>query len=109
MWEIGAISLSRGALRAGGTLTRIREIALNSIGTEAASNGAKDITYATTGWDRATLPLLRGTPDVNGDGIPDIYATRNDGTLHLFNGGDKAIINGWRVEEDDWNSILTIG
>ncbi|MEV6957380.1 DNRLRE domain-containing protein [Streptomyces sp. NPDC051183] len=97
------LALRKGKPAAGGGLD------LNSIGTEAASNGGKDITYATTGWDRATLPLLRGTPDVNGDGVPDIYATRNDGTLYLFNGGNAALINGWRVEEDDWGTARTIG
>ncbi|MFD9354723.1 FG-GAP repeat domain-containing protein [Streptomyces sp. NPDC060031] len=64
---------------------------LNSIGTAAASNGGQDITYATTGWDRVTLPLLRGTPDVNGDGFPDIYATSKDGNLYLFNGGGQGL------------------
>ncbi|EFL18375.1 predicted protein [Streptomyces sp. C] len=50
-----------------------------------------------------------GTPDVNDDGIPDFYATRNDGTLHLFYGGRTAVGNGWRVEEDDWNTARAIG
>jgi hypothetical protein len=82
---------------------------LVSLGTANASLDGVDRTYATTGWDRATLPLVHGAPDVNGDGIPDIYATRNDGTLHLFNGGTTAIGTGRRVEEDDWATAKALG
>ncbi|MEU8777861.1 FG-GAP-like repeat-containing protein [Streptomyces sp. NPDC048606] len=82
---------------------------LNSIALAVNSADGKDLTYATTGWDSATWPLLRGTPDVNNDGIPDLYLTRNDGTLHLYHGGRSTIANGWRVEEDDWKTFRTIG
>lgn len=43
---------------------------LSSLTTAGASNGAQDYTYGTSGWDKATWPLVHGTPDVNGDGIP---------------------------------------
>ncbi|MFF4331184.1 DNRLRE domain-containing protein [Streptomyces sp. NPDC001591] len=82
---------------------------INSLALAVNSADGKDLTYGTTGWDSTTWPLLRGTPDVNGDGIPDLYLTRNDGTLHLFYGGRTAIGNGWRVEEDDWNTARTLG
>lgn len=82
---------------------------INSLALAVNSADGKDLTYGTTGWDSTTWPLLRGTPDVNNDGIPDLYLTRNDGTLHLYYGGRTAIANGWRVEEDDWNTARTIG
>ncbi|MFD3328693.1 hypothetical protein [Streptomyces sp. NPDC058701] len=40
---------------------------------------------------------------------PDLYLTRNDGTLHLYGGGNTTIGGGWRVEEDAWNTLRTIG
>ncbi|GAA0270866.1 VCBS repeat-containing protein [Streptomyces polychromogenes] len=82
---------------------------INSLALAVNSADGKDLTYGTTGWDSTTWPLLRGTPDVNGDGIPDLYLTRNDGTLHLYYGGRTAIGNGWRVEEDDWATARTLG
>ncbi|MFF4371472.1 DNRLRE domain-containing protein [Streptomyces sp. NPDC001594] len=82
---------------------------INSLALAVNSADGKDLTYGTTGWDSTTWPLLRGTPDVNGDGIPDLYLTHNDGTLHLYYGGRTAIGNGWRVEEDDWATARTLG
>ncbi|MFK0202140.1 DNRLRE domain-containing protein [Streptomyces lavendulae] len=82
---------------------------INSLALAVNSADGKDLPYGTTGWDSTTWPLLRGTPDVNGDGIPDLYLTRNDGTLHLYNGGRTTIGNGQRVEEDDWNTARTLG
>ncbi|MDK9495228.1 DNRLRE domain-containing protein [Streptomyces katrae] len=82
---------------------------INSLALAVNSADGKDLTYATTGWDSTTWPLLHGTPDVNNDGIPDFYATRNDGTLHLINGGRATATGSWRVEEDDWATARAIG
>ncbi|WP_330330260.1 DNRLRE domain-containing protein [Streptomyces sp. NBC_00536] len=87
---------------------------LASLASEAASNGAKDITYGTTGWNRATWPLLRGVPDLTGDGIPDLYLTNTNGMLYLFKGGTTAIGGaavgtGGNVGEDGWNTFPAIG
>ncbi|MDJ0386179.1 DNRLRE domain-containing protein [Streptomyces sp. G-G2] len=82
---------------------------LASLSTEAASNGANDITYGTTGWGRATWPLLRGVPDVTGDGIPDLYLTNTNGMIYLYKGGTTAIGAGGNVEEDGWNTFPAIG
>ncbi|MGW4194994.1 hypothetical protein [Streptomyces sp. NPDC005004] len=73
------------------------------------SADGKDLTYGTAGWDSTTWPLLRGTPDVDSDGIPDLHLTRNDGALHLYYGGRPAIANGRCVEEDDWATARTVG
>lgn len=82
---------------------------INSLALAVNSADGKDLTYATTGWDSTTWPLVRGTPDVTGDGIPDLYLTRNDGSLHLYRGGRDTIGNGSRVDEDDWATARTIG
>ncbi|MFJ7207396.1 DNRLRE domain-containing protein [Streptomyces sp. NPDC098789] len=87
---------------------------LTSLASEAASNGAKDITYGTTGWNRATWPLLRGVPDVTGDGIPDLYLTNSNGMLYLYKGGTAAlggpaVGTGGNVGEDGWNTFPAIG
>ncbi|MDA5281070.1 DNRLRE domain-containing protein [Streptomyces sp. Isolate_45] len=82
---------------------------INSLALAVNSADGKDLPYGTTGWDSASWPLLRGTPDVNNDGIPDMYLTKNDGTLHLYHGGRSALGGGWRVEEDDWNTFQTLG
>ncbi|MFI5620513.1 DNRLRE domain-containing protein [Streptomyces sp. NPDC051567] len=100
------------ALRAGRTGADGR-LDLASIGFSSNEAGKRDLAYATTGWERATVPLLRGTPDVNNDGIPDLYFIRTDGTLHLFyggnNGGAPVLGNGWRVDEEGWNAFPAIG
>ncbi|MFF3018218.1 DNRLRE domain-containing protein [Streptomyces sp. NPDC057939] len=82
---------------------------INSLALAVNSADGKDLPYGTTGWDSTTWPLLRGTPDVNNDGIPDMYLTKNDGTLHLYHGARDKIGGGWRVEEDDWNTFRTLG
>ncbi|MET9701223.1 DNRLRE domain-containing protein [Streptomyces sp. NPDC006529] len=82
---------------------------LSSLSTEAASNGAQDITYGTTGWSRTTWPLLRGVPDVSGDGIPDLYLTNTNGMIYLYKGGTTALGTGGNVEEDGWNTFPAIG
>ncbi|MFF7363227.1 FG-GAP-like repeat-containing protein [Streptomyces sp. NPDC008125] len=37
-----------------------------------------------TGWSLANVPLMTGTPDVTGDGIPDIWAIMADGTGRFY-------------------------
>ncbi|MGW8946319.1 hypothetical protein [Streptomyces koyangensis] len=38
-------------------------------------------------WCGRWRPFLRGTPDVTGDGIPDIWALSPDGSVKVFAGG----------------------
>ncbi|MFI5981120.1 DNRLRE domain-containing protein [Streptomyces sp. NPDC051555] len=87
---------------------------LASLASEAASNGAKDITYGASGWNRATWPLVRGVPDLTGDGIPDLYLTNANGYLYLYKGGTAAlggpaVGTGGNVGEDGWNTFPAIG
>ncbi|MGW0394261.1 DNRLRE domain-containing protein [Streptomyces sp. NPDC003042] len=97
------LALRRGKPGAGGGAD------INSLALAVNSADGKDLTYGTTGWDSTTWPLVRGTPDVNNSGTPDLYLTRNDGTLHLFQAGQSTIGGGWRVEEDDWSTFRTLG
>ncbi|MEV7427950.1 FG-GAP-like repeat-containing protein [Streptomyces sp. NPDC091212] len=66
--------------------------ALASLATAAASKTGIDSTYA-TGWTTAAKPihLVYGTPDVTGDGIPDIWAVTDDGAIAIYKGGKSAL------------------
>ncbi|MEU9335002.1 DNRLRE domain-containing protein [Streptomyces sp. NPDC048290] len=84
-----------------------------SLSTAAASKTGADEVYA-EGWDKTTVPVthLRGTPDVNKDGIPDVWALGTDHQLYFHKGGASVIgartavisaESNWRTEK------LTIG
>ncbi|MGP2441574.1 FG-GAP-like repeat-containing protein [Streptomyces sp. JW3] len=63
-----------------------------SLSTAAASRTGADEVYA-EGWSTATVPVthLRGTPDVNGDGIPDLWALSSSGSVYFYKGGAATI------------------
>ncbi|MFE1905975.1 hypothetical protein ACFW96_20250 [Streptomyces gardneri] len=83
---------------------------LNSLATASASAGAQDNTYATTGWGRAAIPMVLGTPDANGDGVPDIWAVNPIGHQYLMRGGTTQWLgDASGRDEDDWHTFLTIG
>ncbi|MFJ3826709.1 DNRLRE domain-containing protein [Streptomyces sp. NPDC090046] len=82
---------------------------LTSLESKANSEGAEDHTYATTGWGRADYPKILGTPDANGDGIPDIWAVGNNENQWLFQGGTGSLGGAIGRDEDGWNTFLTIG
>ncbi|MER6319106.1 hypothetical protein ABT237_35940 [Streptomyces sp. NPDC001581] len=84
-------------------------VELNSLATQAASNGGLDSSYATTGWNRATIPKILGTADATGDGIPDIWAVDTLGNQWLYRGGTTAVGYASGRDEDGWNTFLTIG
>ncbi|CAL9611455.1 hypothetical protein SUDANB145_05627 [Streptomyces sp. enrichment culture] len=69
-----------------------------SLSTAAASKTGDDEVYA-EGWSTATVPVthLRGTPDVNGDGIPDIWALSGSGSVYFHKGGSSVIGSGAAV------------
>ncbi|MFD3758004.1 DNRLRE domain-containing protein [Streptomyces sp. NPDC058622] len=83
---------------------------LTSLQTAANSEGGADTTYATTKWSRAELPMVLGTPDANGDQIPDIWTVSTNGNQYLFPGA-RATMPGSASgsDEDNWNTFLTIG
>ncbi|MFD0268688.1 DNRLRE domain-containing protein [Streptomyces sp. NPDC127106] len=81
-----------------------------SLQSAANSDGGTDITYATKGWGRTAFPLVLGTPDANGDGIPDIWGVNAaTGHQYLYAGGATVVGGAIGRDEDGWNSFLTIG
>ncbi len=75
----------------------------------ASALGGQDYGYATTGWGRSAVPKILGTPDVHGDGIPDIWAVDAGGKQWLYMGGRTAVGGASGVDEDAWDKYLTIG
>ncbi|MFI0242039.1 DNRLRE domain-containing protein [Streptomyces sp. NPDC016845] len=59
---------------------------LNSLTTGANSAGGADIAYAGSGWSRASIPHILGTPDVTGDSVPDVWTVRADGSVRVYAG-----------------------
>ncbi len=82
---------------------------LQSIAASVDSEGGQDYTYATTGWGRTAIPKILGTADATGDGIPDIWAVDAGGKQWLYQGRAGAIGPASGVDEDSWNTFLTIG
>lgn len=74
---------------------------LASLGSAGASLNGTDALYS-TGWSAGIFPLMMGTPDVTGDGIPDIWAVPSDGSLRFYTATDSSagssrtvLVNGW--------------
>ncbi|MFG3287212.1 DNRLRE domain-containing protein [Streptomyces sp. NPDC048179] len=78
-------------LRTGKAATSGGGVDLSSLASAAASAGGADGEYAASGWYRSDIRLIRGTPDVNGDKIPDIWALMADGSARFYPGGRSAI------------------
>ncbi|MET7615748.1 VCBS repeat-containing protein [Streptomyces sp. NPDC005408] len=86
---------------------------LNSLAAAANSAGGVDTQYGATSWGREGIRFLHGTPDANGDGIPDIWTLRVDGAVRFYagtrgemtHGGVEIISN----SGGGWNSKLAIG
>ncbi|MGW0604378.1 FG-GAP-like repeat-containing protein [Streptomyces sp. NPDC002640] len=65
---------------------------IESLTTSAGSRDGTDATYA-SGWNTTDFPtrFLRGTPDVNKDGIPDIWTMTADGSIAFYKGGKTTL------------------
>ncbi|MQS38205.1 DNRLRE domain-containing protein [Streptomyces katsurahamanus] len=98
--------LRKGIRAAGGGVD------LDSLGSAAASAGGADIEYAASGWSRTSVPLLMGTPDADGDSVPDIWAVRSDGSVR-FHAGGKTSLPGSGSEiigpNGHWKTRIAIG
>ncbi|MFF2101774.1 hypothetical protein [Streptomyces sp. NPDC058202] len=82
----GRLLLRTGKAAAGGA-----GVDLTSLASAVASSTGVDAEYAASGWHRADARLIRGTPDVNGDKIPDIWAIQADGSARFYSGGRTVI------------------
>ncbi|MET9904641.1 DNRLRE domain-containing protein [Streptomyces sp. NPDC006446] len=85
---------------------------LNSLASGANSSGGADTEYGASGWSSTNIPLLIGTPDTNGDSIPDIWAVRSDGSVSFYAGG-KTTLSGSGTQiiapASYWKTRIAIG
>ncbi|WP_324784242.1 DNRLRE domain-containing protein [Streptomyces sp. H51] len=81
----GRLLLRKGIAASGGGVD------LNSLASAANSSGGVDIEYAASGWSSGSVPRLMGTPSVNGDAVPDIWAVMADGSVRFYTGGKTAL------------------
>ncbi|WP_055631356.1 DNRLRE domain-containing protein [Streptomyces griseoruber] len=85
---------------------------LSSLASAANSQGGADTVYGSSGWSRASIPKLMGTPDANGDTIPDIWTVRTDGSVRLYT-GSKTALSGSGSEiigaNTNWTTRIAIG
>jgi hypothetical protein len=101
-------------LRKGIKDTATGGVDLDSLASGAASSGGADTEYGASGWGSSNIRLLFGTPDANGDGIPDIWALKADGTVRFY-AGSRTVLSGSGTEivgNGDgvgWKNKLTVG
>ncbi|GAA3809881.1 VCBS repeat-containing protein [Streptomyces phyllanthi] len=69
-----------------------------SLSAEVNSKTGADEIYA-EGWPTTTMPVthIHGSPDVTGDGIPDIWALASDGSIKFYKGGATTLGTGTAV------------
>lgn len=100
----GNIVLRKGILGSDGVST-----VLSSLGTSAGSLDGDD-TYASTTFTAASYPLVYGSPDISGDGIPDMIATNSAGALLLFAGSATANdASPDTLDADGWTTVKRLG
>ena len=97
-------------LRTGIKDTATGGVVLGSLGSAAASSGGVDTEYGASGWESTNIRLLFGTPDANGDLIPDIWALKTDGTVRFYAGSRTALSgSGTEIVSGGWGAKLAIG
>jgi hypothetical protein len=70
-----------------------------------------DEQYGASGWATSNIRLLMGTPDANGDLIPDIWTLRADGAVRFYAGTRGEMAHGGVeiVGAGGWTSKMAIG
>ncbi|MFG2516450.1 hypothetical protein ACGFR9_30285, partial [Streptomyces sp. NPDC048584] len=85
---------------------------LTSLASAANSADGVDAVYGASGWGSSNIYLLIGTPDANGDAIPDIWTARTDGTVRFYAGG-RTVLSGSGTEiigtASYWKTRIAIG
>ena len=85
---------------------------LTSLASAANSADGVDAVYGSSGWGSSNIYLLIGTPDANGDAIPDIWTVRTDGTVRFYAGG-RTVLSGSGTEiigtASYWKTRIAIG
>ncbi|MGW9022686.1 hypothetical protein ACWGQ5_00300 [Streptomyces sp. NPDC055722] len=83
--------------------------AIDSLANSGNSLNGVDLTYAASGWTTSSVRLLLGTPDANHDGIPDMWAVMNDGSVQMYSGGASTVGTYTTVVSSGWDGKLAIG
>ncbi|WP_405820452.1 FG-GAP-like repeat-containing protein [Streptomyces sp. NBC_01390] len=100
----GNIVLRKGILGSDGVST-----VLSSLGTSGGSLDG-DHVYGATAFTTAAYPLLYGSPDISGDGVPDMLATNSAGALLLFAGSATANdTSPDTLDADGWTTVQRLG
>ncbi|WP_246150571.1 VCBS repeat-containing protein [Streptomyces qinzhouensis] len=84
---------------------------LLSLASAVASKNGIDAQYGTN-WTTAVIPLMTGTPDVNKDGIPEIWAVTGAadvGIVRFYPGGATAHGAPVGVISSDWRTKKALG
>ncbi|MFE3495194.1 hypothetical protein ACFXOS_19325 [Streptomyces sp. NPDC059175] len=58
-----------------------------------ALNGYTGAGHGTSGWHTADIPIVIGSPDVSGDGVPDVWAVRANGNATVYPGSRSTTLN----------------
>ncbi len=85
---------------------------LNSLAVAANSVTGVDDPYTGTGWTTSAVPFVIGTPDANGDGIPDVWAVRSDGSVRFYAGGKTTMPGSGTTmitANDAWKKRIAVG
>ncbi|MGW4236995.1 FG-GAP repeat domain-containing protein [Streptomyces sp. NPDC004749] len=64
-----------------------------SLATAGGSAGGGDTQYGASGWSSGAVPFILGTPDANGDSVPDIWAVQAGGSVR-FHAGSRSALSG---------------
>ncbi|MER5539552.1 DNRLRE domain-containing protein [Streptomyces mirabilis] len=85
---------------------------LNSLASAANSADGEDSVYGTSGWGSGSIYLLIGTPDANGDSVPDIWTVHTNGTVRFYS-GSRTALSGLGTEiigtASYWKNRIAIG
>lgn len=85
---------------------------VNSLASAANSSGGVDTEYGASGWFSTDMPLLMGTPDANGYGVPDSWAVKPADSVRFYV-GSKTAGTGAGTEvvaaNDYWQKRIGIG
>ncbi|MFE9601447.1 hypothetical protein [Streptomyces hokutonensis] len=65
--------------------------------------------YASGTFTYTAQPLLYGTPDATGDGIPDIWATNSAGDLQLYAGRATSVGMATQLRTGGWTTVRQLG
>ncbi|MFI9747583.1 FG-GAP-like repeat-containing protein [Streptomyces sp. NPDC052494] len=79
-----------------------------SFASGAASLGGVDVSYGGN-WTASNIPMVMGTPDTSGDGIPDLWALTGSGTVKLYRCTTTDTTAGVLVVVGGWSSMKAFG